>query len=311
MSVLTHVPVLAEELLALLDPREGDRAIDGTFGDGGHARVVAAALGAGGELIAVDRDPAARERFDRFAADAPCHTAFVAGTFAEALHTLGVADCVWLDLGVSSMQVDDADRGFSYIQDGPLDMRMDPTRGESAADLVNTRDERDLARLFKVYGEERYAGPIARAIGRARPLTTTLELADVVRAAVPAPARFAAGHPAKRVFQALRIAVNGELDQLERGLDAAFGALAPGGRLAILTFHSLEDRMVKRFMVDRARACVCPPDLPVCVCDRVPDAELLTTRAIAPRPAEVERNSRARSAKLRGVRRVPLPERRG
>jgi 16S rRNA (cytosine1402-N4)-methyltransferase len=212
------------------------------------------------------------------------------------------ADCVLMDLGVSSMQVDRPERGFSYSRQAPLDMRMDPEEGPSARDLVNGADEADLARWFRAYGEERHARAIARAIARRReraPIATTGDLVEVIRGALPTPALFAGGHPAKRVFQALRIAVNHELESLEAGLGPAFELLVPGGRLAVIAFHSLEDRMVKRFMRDRATGCICPPELPACVCGRVPEAALITTRAVMPRPEEVARNPRARSARLR------------
>ncbi|HSD77759.1 MAG TPA: 16S rRNA (cytosine(1402)-N(4))-methyltransferase RsmH, partial [Solirubrobacteraceae bacterium] len=279
----SHVPVLAAELLEVLDPRPGEVAVDCTFGAGGHARLVAERLGEAGELIAVDRDPDAAERFELFAAEATCRTRFVAGPFADALALLrdeGVrADIVYLDLGISSMQVDTRERGFSYAHAAPLDMRMDPEHGPSAADVVNTWEQRRLARVLRDYGEERYAERIARAIVRERerePIATTDRLVDVVTGAIPAPARFGSGHPAKRTFQAIRIAVNDELDQLDQALPAAFDVLRPGGRFAGISFHSLEDRRVKRFLADRAQGCICPPDLPVCACGRTPQAELLT-----------------------------------
>ncbi|HSD81743.1 MAG TPA: 16S rRNA (cytosine(1402)-N(4))-methyltransferase RsmH, partial [Solirubrobacteraceae bacterium] len=251
----SHVPVLAAELLELLDPRPGEVAVDCTFGAGGHARLVAERLGEAGELIAVDRDPDAAERFELFAAEATCRTRFVAGPFADALALLrdeGVrADIVYLDLGISSMQVDTRERGFSYAHAAPLDMRMDPEHGPSAADVVNTWEQRRLARVLRDYGEERYAERIARAIVREReraPIATTDRLVEVVTGAIPAPARFGSGHPAKRTFQAIRIAVNDELDQLDQALPAAFDLLRPGGRFAGISFHSLEDRRVKRFL---------------------------------------------------------------
>jgi 16S rRNA (cytosine1402-N4)-methyltransferase len=297
----THVPVLAGELLDLLDPQPGEIAVDCTFGAGGHARLVAERLGPDGELIAIDRDPAARERFDELAADVPCATRFVQAPFADAL------ELVYLDLGMSSMQVDTRERGFSYSYDAPLDMRMDPEDDVSAADVVNTWEERRLATLLRDYGEERYARQIARAIVRARAreeLATTTELVDVVSAAVPAPARFAGGHPAKRTFQAIRIAVNDELGQIDAALPAAWACLRPGGRFAGISFHSLEDRRVKRFLAARARGCICPPDLPVCACGQVPEAELITRRGVVPTAEEVDANPRARSARMRVARKL-------
>ncbi|MEA2360742.1 MAG: rRNA (cytosine1402-N4)-methyltransferase [Solirubrobacteraceae bacterium] len=311
---IAHVPVLAGELVDLLDPRPGEIAVDCTFGGGGHARLVAERLGPEGELIAIDRDPDAEDRFDALAAELACRTRFIHAPFAEALEDLrdeGVrADLVYFDLGMSSMQVDTRERGFSYSYDAPLDMRMDPGEELSAAEVVNTWDERRLATLFRDYGEERYARPIARAIVRARdrtPLRTTNELVEVVVGAVPVPARFAAGHPAKRVFQAIRIAVNDELGQLDAALPAGWELLRRNGRFAGISFHSLEDRRVKRFLVARAQGCICPPDLPVCACGRVPEAELLTRRSVVPTPGEIAANPRAASARMRAARKLEEP----
>ncbi|MGH2858802.1 MAG: 16S rRNA (cytosine(1402)-N(4))-methyltransferase RsmH [Solirubrobacteraceae bacterium] len=307
----THVPVLAGELIELAEPSQGEVVVDCTVGGGGHARLVADRIGPGGMLIGIDRDPVAEERFAELAAEVACETRFIRADFATALHELRVerlrADVVYLDLGMSSMQVDTWQRGFSYAYDAPLDMRMDPDQELTAADVVNGWDERRLARLLREYGEERYAGQIARAIARARrrqELTSTQGLVETIKTAVPIPAQFAAGHPAKRTFQALRIAVNDELAQLETALPVAWELLAPGGRLAAISFHSLEDRIVKRFMVARARGCICPPDLPICACGRVPEAELLTRRALAPTPGEVAANPRSKSAHLRAARKV-------
>jgi 16S rRNA (cytosine1402-N4)-methyltransferase len=217
------------------------------------------------------------------------------------------ADLVYLDLGMSSMQVDTRERGFSYAYDAPLDMRMDPAQALTAAEIVNAWEPRRLARVLREYGEERYADRIAREIARRRAggaLTTTFELVDAITAAIPAPARFAGGHPAKRTFQALRIAVNDELGQLDAALPLAWDLLRVGGRLAAISFHSLEDRRVKRFLADRTRGCICPPDLPVCGCGRTPQAELVFRRAAAPTPGEVAANSRAKSARLRAARKL-------
>jgi 16S rRNA (cytosine1402-N4)-methyltransferase len=307
----THVPVLAGELIDLLDPHPGETAIDCTFGDGGHARLVADRIGPSGTLICVDRDPAAEERFDGFAREVACDTRFIRMDNAGALEQLWdehvQADVVYLDLGVSSMQIDTWERGFSYSYDAPLDMRMDTDQDLDAREVVNTWDERRLAQLFQRYGEERYARPIARAVVRRRnrgPIETTNELVDTIKNAVPAPARFGGGHPAKRVFQAIRIAVNDELAELDRALPAAWAVLRTGGRLGAISFHSLEDRRVKRFLADRARGCICPPDLPVCGCGRVPEAELLTQRPVAPTPGEVAHNPRAASGRLRAARKI-------
>jgi 16S rRNA (cytosine1402-N4)-methyltransferase len=311
----THVPVLAGELIELLDPQPGEIAVDCTFGGGGHARLVADRLGPEGLLIAVDRDPAAEDRFAALADETACRLRFIRADFADALGQLREervgADLVYMDLGMSSMQVDTWARGFSYAYDAPLDMRMDPEQELTAADVVNGWDERQLARVFREYGEERFARPIARAIVRERarrPLATTNELVEVIVGAVPAPARFAAGHPAKRVFQAVRIAVNDELAQLDAALPRAWELLNTNGRFAGISFHSLEDRRVKRFLAARAQGCICPPDLPVCACGRVPEAELLTRRSVAPTPGEVAANPRARSARLRAARKLEVTD---
>jgi 16S rRNA (cytosine1402-N4)-methyltransferase len=300
-----HEPVLAPELTALLAPQPGQIAVDCTFGGGGHARRIAAAIGTEGTLIGIDRDPAADARFERFAAEVLCETRFLGSDYSAGLRALrgeGIRpDMVFMDLGMSSMQVDARERGFSYSYDAPLDMRMDTRQEFSAADLVNEWPESRIAQALRRFGEERYAGGIAREIGRRRPLRTTAELVDAVKAGMPASARFGSGHPAKKTFQAIRIAVNGELDSLDDALPVAWSMLPIGGRLAAISFHSLEDRPVKRFLADRARSCVCPPELPVCACGREPEAELLTRRAIAPEAAEVAANPRSKSAHLRAA----------
>ncbi len=314
----THVPVLAGELLELLEPQPGQTAIDCTFGGGGHARLIAERLGPAGTLIAIDRDPLAQERFEELAAEVACHVRFVRDGYAGALAGLweeGVrADIAYFDLGMSSMQVDTRERGFSYSYDAPLDMRMDPDQELTAREAVASWDERRLARVLRDFGEERHAGAIARSIVRRReqaPIDTTLDLVDTIVGAIPAPARFAGGHPAKRAFQALRIAVNEELEQLDRGLPLAWTVLRDGGVLAGISFHSLEDRRVKRFLSARAQGCICPPDLPVCACGRTPEAALLTRRAIVPSSEEIAANPRAASAHLRAARKLrsePLSE---
>jgi 16S rRNA (cytosine1402-N4)-methyltransferase len=307
----THIPVLAGELVDLLGPRPGEIAVDCTFGGGGHARLVAERIGPAGTLIGIDRDPAAEDRFAELSAELPCEVRFIRADFVTGLHQLAEegleADIAYLDLGMSSMQVDTWPRGFSYAYDAPLDMRMDPDQELTAADVVNTWDERRLARVLREYGEERYATQIARAIVRARAraeLTTTHELVDLIKSSVPVHAPFASGHPARRTFQALRIAVNDELAQLSEALPLAWDLLAERGRMAAISFHSLEDRTVKRFLAAKARGCICPPDLPVCVCGREPEGELLSRRAIAPTPGEVAENPRSRSAHLRGARKL-------
>jgi len=304
-----HVPVLATELIDLLDPHPGETAIDCTFGGGGHAALVAERIGDDGTLIAIDRDPTAERRFAEVADDLKPEARFIRADYADALERLrdeGVqADIIYLDLGISSLQLDAAERGFSYSYDAPLDMRMDPEGRPSAADLVNEWPEERLATVIREYGEERHARSIAREITRRRPLNTTAELVDAIRAAVPPAYRFGRGHPAKRTFQALRIAVNDELGQVDKALPAAWDALRIGGRFGAISFHSLEDRRVKTFLADRARGCTCPPELPVCVCGREPEAEPLTRRALAATPEEVERNPRSHSARLRGARKLP------
>jgi 16S rRNA (cytosine1402-N4)-methyltransferase len=304
----THVPVLAGELIEALEPRPGQIAVDCTLGAAGHARLVAERLGPSGTLIGIDRDPLAGKAFAELAAEVPCATRFIRDDFEHGLRGLaedGVkADLVYIDLGMSSMQVDTRERGFSYAYDAPLDMRMDPGQQLTAAELVNTWDRRRIARVLREYGEERYAERIAGQIVRRRPLHTTFELVDAITAAIPAPARFAGGHPAKRTFQAIRIAVNDELAQLDAALPLAWDVLAVGGRLAAISFHSLEDRRVKRFLADKARGCVCPPDLPVCACGRTPEAEPVFRRSVAPTPGEVAHNPRSKSARLRAARKL-------
>ncbi len=311
LDMSVHIPVLAGELVGALDPQPGQTAIDCTFGGGGHARLVAERLGASGTLVAIDRDPEAEERFAELAAEVPCTVRFIRDSYAEALQGLaeeGVrADLAYFDLGVSSQQVDTRERGFAYSYDAPLDMRMDTAQELDAREVLATWEERHLAAALRDYGEERHARAIARAIVRRReyaPIETTQELVEVVAAALPAPARFAGGHPAKRTFQALRIAVNDELGQLERGLPRAWELLRPDGVLAAISFHSLEDRAVKRFLVARARGCTCPPQLPVCVCGHEPEAALLTRRAVTPSAGEVAHNPRATSARLRAARKL-------
>jgi 16S rRNA (cytosine1402-N4)-methyltransferase len=309
----SHIPVLAGELIDLIDPQPGEVAVDCTFGGGGHARLIADRIGPAGTLIGIDRDPAAEERFAELAAEVACRTRFIRADFVTALEQLRdertAADIVYLDLGMSSMQVDTWARGFSYAYDAPLDMRMDSEQELTAQLIVNTWEERRIARLLREYGEERYASQIARAIGRARrraELTSTQQLVEAIKSAVPVPAQFAGGHPARRTFQALRVAVNDELAQLDAALPQAWELLRPGGRLAAISFHSLEDRRVKRFLADRARGCVCPPEIPICVCGREPEAELLTRRAVAPTPGEVASNPRSKSAHLRAARKLEV-----
>jgi len=296
--------VLADDVRRLVAVQPGETVVDATFGAGGHAELLAADLQNQGRYVAVDRDPTVEPYFESFKRRfGTLQPRLLRGEFSlvlEGLAANGVeADVVLLDLGVSSMQLDVPARGFSYATDAPLDMRMDPSGELTAAHLVNEEAERELASIFKRYGEERYARQIARAIVRRRPIESTSELVDVIKSAIPAPARFGDGHPAKRVFQALRIAVNDELGALERALPAAFAMLRPGGRLAVISFHSLEDRIVKQFMRDGERGCTCPPDFPVCVCGNEPVLRALSRRPLRASEDEVAHNPRAASAKLR------------
>ena len=303
-----HVPVLAAEVRSALAVEPGDTVVDATFGAGGHATLLAEDLRGSGKLIAIDRDPSVRPYFERLKRRSGVQARFLRGAFSTVLGQLatnGVAvDAILLDLGVSSMQIDRRERGFSYAADAPLDMRMDPAAAHSARDVVNEADERELAAIFHRYGEERYSRQIARAIVRRRherPFERTGDLVDTIRAAIPAPARFGEGHPAKRVFQALRIAVNDELGEVERALPAALQMLRPDGRLAVISFHSLEDRIVKRFLREQERGCVCPPDFPVCTCGREPTMRAISRKAVKASAAEVAANPRAASARLRAA----------
>lgn len=301
-----HVPVLATELVDLLDPQPEDTVIDCTFGAGGHARLVSNLLGPKATFIGIDRDPVARSYFDLFSQHQPFRCRFMQGNFSDGLAQLNEkdfeADLIYMDLGVSSMQLDRPERGFSYSYNAPLDMRMDPGKPVTAKQLVNEMEYKELARMFKQYGEERYARQIAKRICNERerqPFETTLQLVDAIKGAIPTPARFGAGHPARRVFQALRIAVNDELGSLTRGLENALQLLAPGGRLAVISFHSLEDRIVKQFFAARVGKCTCPPDLPQCVCGSEAEIKLVSRRPLGPSEEEISDNPRSQSAKLR------------
>jgi 16S rRNA (cytosine1402-N4)-methyltransferase len=310
-SATDHVPVLAEEVRRMLAVQPGETVVDATFGSGGHAALLAADLRGSGRFVAIDRDPAVGPLFEGFRRRSGVQGRLLRGEFSTVLDQLasnGVrADAILFDLGVSSMQIDRPERGFSYAVDAPLDMRMDPSAELSARELVNELPERELAQIFKRYGEERYARPIARAVARRRkkqPFERTGELVDAIKGAIPTPARFGDGHPAKRVFQALRIAVNHELDALETALPAALDLLRPGGRMAVISFHSLEDRITKRFMRAEEHGCTCPPDFPVCVCGSEPTLRALKRKAIRPSAREVAENPRAASARLRAAVKV-------
>lgn len=298
-----HVTVLLKEAVDGLNIRGDGVYVDGTAGGGGHSAEILSRLTTG-SLYSIDQDPDAIAAVtERFAGDERAH--IIRGNFSEMrslLSNVGVycADGVLLDIGVSSHQLDEGSRGFSYHEDAPLDMRMSQS-GESAADLVNTMDVSELSRIISLYGEEKYAYPIAKGIVRYREqkrIETTLELAEIIKENVPQRVR-REGHPARKTFQAIRIAVNHELDALEQGLQDSFELLNKGGRLSVITFHSLEDRIVKRFMRDKAQGCTCPKDFPVCVCGKKPQTKIITGKPILPSDAELELNPRARSAKLR------------
>ena len=302
-----HKSVLLQECIDALNIRPDGIYLDGTLGGAGHSSQIARRLTEGGRLIGVDRDrtalAAAKERLAPYADRVTLVQSNVAEIDAI-LESLGIpaVDGMLFDLGVSSPQLDDASRGFSYMADAPLDMRMDKDDALTAGEVVNTWPQGELRRILYDYGEERYAPQIAAAICRARekaPVETTLELVDIIRSAMPAQALREKQHPAKRSFQAIRIAVNDELGAVSRMMQAAVGRLNPGGRLAVITFHSLEDRIVKSEMQQAARGCTCPPEFPVCVCGKKPLVKLVTRKPIVSGPAELEENPRARSAKLR------------
>jgi len=302
----THEPVLLNECLEALAIRPEGAYVDGTLGRAGHAREIAARLTTG-RLIAIDRDQAALDAAPARFGPLIDRVTLVHGNFRELrkiLEVMGLdaVDGMLFDLGVSSPQLDDAARGFSYMHDAPLDMRMDRSAGLSASDVVNTWGERELRDILWKYGEERYAGLIAAAIVRARgqvPIETTLQLVEIIRSAMPAAALREKQHPAKRSFQAIRIAVNDELGAVEELLENAVSLLKPGGRLAVISFHSLEDRIVKTAFAAAAKGCTCPPDFPVCVCGKKPQVRLVQRRPIMAGEEELARNPRARSAKLR------------
>ena len=302
----THKPVLLDACIQALNIRSDGIYVDGTLGRAGHSMEIARRLTTG-RLICIDRDQAAIDAARVRLAPWLDRVTLVRSNFSELgeiLSGAGVsgADGMLFDLGVSSPQLDDASRGFSYMQDAPLDMRMDTAAPLTAYEVVNTWSQEELRRILYEYGEERYAPAIAKAIVRARetaPVNTTLELVEIIRGAMPPAALREKQHPAKRSFQAIRIAVNGELDALPPMLEAAVDGLNPGGRLAVITFHSLEDRIVKRTLADLAKGCTCPPEFPVCVCGRKPRVRLVNRKPVTADGAELADNPRARSAKLR------------
>ena len=308
----SHKPVMLAECIEALDIKPNGIYLDGTMGGGGHSREIAKRLTAGGRLIAVDRDAdaheAARERLREYID----RVTFIRDDFKNAcadLDELGIGglDGVLLDLGVSSWQLDSAERGFSYMKDAPLDMRMDRSAGESAYEVVNGYTESELVRILREYGEEKLAGRIAARIVRERekaPIRTTLQLAELVAGCYPAATRHKFGNPAKRTFQAIRIEVNGELEGLSEAVTALARRLVSGGRMAVITFHSLEDRIVKNAFRQMSLSCTCPPDFPVCVCGKVKEVELVNSKPITASAAELKENPRAESAKLRIIRRT-------
>lgn len=309
-AITRHEPVLLAETLLYLAPRPGGRYIDATFGGGGHTRAILAASAPDGQVLALDADPAAFARANQLATLFPGRLVPCQGNFRDLAalaqqHGFGEVDGILFDLGLSSDQLADPARGFSFQQPGPLDMRFDPTHGEPAAQILNTWSAEDLAKLFWQYGEEPCAWAIARAIVEARqraPITLTTELAQLVERVVSR--RSGRIHPATRVFQALRITVNRELESLEAGLQQAVALLRPGGRLVVIAFHSLEDRLVKQFFRREAAPCLCPPEVPICTCGHRPRLRILTTKVVRPSKEEIARNPRSRSARLRAAERV-------
>ncbi len=306
MKAFHHISVLLEECLDGLAIKPDGIYVDGTLGGAGHSSCIVQRLSTG-RLIGIDRDPVALEAAGRKLEPYQDRVSLVHSNFcemAQVVKDLGLSgvDGILLDLGVSSPQLDDAERGFSYMTDAPLDMRMNNQDALTAADVVNTWSQDELKRILFDYGEERYAPRIAAAICRRReeaPIKTTLELVDVIRSAMPPQALREKQHPAKRSFQAIRIAVNDELGSVEKAMQAAIPLLNPGGRLAVITFHSLEDRIVKNAMAEAAKGCTCPPSFPVCVCGKKPLVKLISRKPIVATDAELEANPRSRSAKLR------------
>ncbi|MEJ2747239.1 MAG: 16S rRNA (cytosine(1402)-N(4))-methyltransferase RsmH [Anaerolineae bacterium] len=302
----THIPVLYHEVLTLLQPEANGRYLDATLGAGGHTAGILEASAPSGRVLAFDRDPEAiqfaRKRLAAFGE----RVTYVNASYADMAelapaHGFTAFDGILLDLGLSSRQLDNAGRGFSFMKDGPLDMRYDPTQGETAADLINNLSEAELADIFWRYGEERRSRRLARVIVHNRPITTTRQLADLVAAQVKGRERI---HPATRVFQALRIATNRELEAVEIGIPAAIDLLKPGGRIAVISFHSLEDRFVKRLFRRLSQGCTCPPQQPICTCGGTATLRLITRKVVKASEAEIQQNPRSRSARLRAAEKI-------
>jgi 16S rRNA (cytosine1402-N4)-methyltransferase len=306
-----HVPVLYNEVMEALNVQPDGIYVDGTVGGGGHSSGICERLSENGTLIAVDRDTAALEAAGARLAEYGCNKKFIHANYSETDVIAEAAGAgvqgILLDLGVSSFQLDNAERGFSYMHDAPMDMRMNEDDIMTAYDVINGYSEKDLARIIKEYGEEKWASRIAQFIVRARseaPVRTTGELTDIIKAAIPARARRTGPHPAKRTFQAIRIEVNDELGHLREAVQKLPDLLASGGRLAIITFHSLEDRIVKTEFEKRLDPCTCPKEFPVCVCGKVADVRKVTRKPVTPSEEELEANPRARSAKLRVIEKL-------
>lgn len=312
-----HIPVLLDECMHALQLAPGKTHVDATLGGAGHALAAAKMLGRTGHLIGIDQDQvaidAATSRLLALPEESRPEIEVLYGNFGQLDELLVRAevpqiDSILFDIGVSSVQIDTPSRGFSFKENGPLDMRMNPSKHTiTAAEIINTTNATDLARIIRLNSDEKWASRIADFVVKARekaPIETSEQLVEIIKAAVPASARRSGGHPAKRTFQALRIEVNGELDMLRRGLEAAIRWLSPGGRIAVISYHSLEDRIVKDMFKDYAQGCTCPPDLPVCVCGNKPILELITRKPIVPSAEEIAINPRARSAKLRVAQRI-------
>ena len=310
MTPSTHIPVLYHEVLQLLQPRPDGRYLDATLGAGGHAAGILQVSAPTGRVLAFDRDPEAIAFARQQLAPYGDRVTYINDSYAEMgrlapANGFEALDGILLDLGLSSRQLQSAERGFSFMKDGPLDMRFDPTQGETAADLINNLSEAELADIFWQYGEERRSRRLARAIVNNRPFTNTRQLADLVAAQVKGRERI---HPATRIFQALRIATNHELEAVETGIPAAIGLLKPGGRIAVISFHSLEDRFVKQLFRRLSQSCTCPPQQPICTCGGKATLRLVTRKAVKASETEIQQNPRSRSARLRVAEKISTGE---